>query len=154
MRILAISLAFLTLATPAARATAQTPVAPPRAADPAAQIARQLNDPATADRLARVMQSLTKAFLDLPVGAIEAAAEGRAPSAAEQRLTVRDAGRRDDPNFDRKIAEQMARTRPMVEHSMKALGTALPAIMQSVRQAGDAIERAAANMPDPTYPRR
>ncbi len=70
------------------------------------------------------------------------------------RDTVRDIGRRDDPNFDRRFAEQMARTGPIVEHSMKALGTALPAIMQSFKQAGDAIDRAAANMPDPTYPRR
>ncbi|MEO7634203.1 MAG: hypothetical protein ABIS38_00980 [Sphingomicrobium sp.] len=152
MRMMVATLALLTLAAPA---VAQTPGAPPsRPADPTAQIARQLNDPATADRLSRAMQSLADAFLALPVGDLGAATEGRAATAAEKRMTVRDAGRRDDPNFDRKFADQMARTRPLVEHGLKTLGTALPAVVQGLRQAGEAVERAAANMPDPTYPRR
>ena len=146
-----IVLAAVLLAAPAA---AQAPNAMPPRTDPAGEIARRINDPATADRLARAMDTLAQAFLALPVGELAAATEGRAPTAAEKRMTVRDAGRRDDPNFDRKFAEQMARTRPLVEGSLKALGTALPAMMQGLKQAGDAVERAAANMPDPTYPKR
>jgi len=42
----------------------------------------------------------------------------------------------------------------MIEHGMNALSTALPAMTQALQQAGKAIERAAANMPDPTYPKR
>ena len=122
--------------------------------DPSADISRHIADPATADKLARTMQALSKAFLNLPVGEVQAALEGRPATAAEKRLTVRDVGRRDDPQFDRKFAEQMATMGPMMQQSLKAVGSALPAITQSLKQASEAIERAAANMPDPTYPRR
>ena len=37
---------------------------------------------------------------------------------------------------------------------MKALSDALPAISKALDEASRAIERAAANMPDPTYPKR
>ena len=37
---------------------------------------------------------------------------------------------------------------------MQALNRALPAMMQGLDEAQQAIDRAVANMPDPTYPRR
>ena len=43
---------------------------------------------------------------------------------------------------------------PMIRQGMNALADAIPVVMQSLDQAQKAIERAAANMPDPTYPRR
>jgi hypothetical protein len=101
-----------------------------------------------------MMQVLSKAFLDLPVGEVQAAVEGRTPTAAERRMTVRDVARRDDPNFDRNFQRQIAQTGPMVRQSMAAMSQALPAVMQGLQQAGKALERAAANMPDPTYPKR
>jgi|tagenome__1003787_1003787.scaffolds.fasta_scaffold20518220_2 hypothetical protein len=132
--------------------------ASPALAQPApadtAQIERVLNDPAMADRLANVMQVMSNAFLDLPAGQVQAALEGRQPTAAERRMTVRDMARKDDPNFDRNFQRQMAQTGPMMRQSMKALGDAIPAMMQGLSQAGKALERAAANMPDPTYPKR
>ena len=149
MRLVAASLALLILSAPAA---AQAPAAAPT--NSADEIARRLADPATADRLAAVMQSLAKSLLALPAGEVAAAVEGRKPSPSDRRLTVRDLGRRDDPYFDKRVAEQMARTRPMVQQSLKALGQAIPTVMGSLRQAGEALDRAAANMPDPTYPKR
>ena len=128
--------------------------AAPALAEPAPKIPPQLFDPRTADRLADTMQSLSKAFLDLPVGEVRAAIEGREPTAVEKKLTVRDLGRRDDPNFDRNFRQQIAQARPAIEQGMKALSTALPAIEKAVDDASRAIDRAAANMPDPTYPRR
>jgi len=67
---------------------------------------------------------------------------------------VRDLGRRDDPDFERHLRQQIAQARPTIEHGMKALKTALPAMMKALDEAGRTIDRAAANMPDPTYPRR
>ena len=155
MRTTTLALALLVLAVPAA---AQPHHAPPphlpTTHDPAAQITQQLTDPATVERIANVMQSLTKAVLALRVGEIEAAAQGRVATPAEKRRTVRDVGRRNDPDFDRKFAEQMAKTGPMVEQSIKAVTQALPVMIQSLKQAGEAVERAAANMPDPSYPKR
>ena len=113
-----------------------------------------LANPAMADKLTNAMQAMSDAFLNLPAGEVQAAIEGRKPTAAEKRMTVRDVARKDDPNFDRDFRQQIAQAKPMIQHSMKALSTALPAMMQGLSQASKAIERAAANMPDPTYPKR
>ena len=128
--------------------------APALAQQPPAQLPPELTDPATVDKLADAMQGLSQAMLDLKVGAVKAALEGRKATPAEKKLTVRDLGRRDNPNFDRDVERQVAQARPMMRQSMKALSEALPAMMRGLQQASDAIERAAANMPDPTYPRR
>jgi hypothetical protein len=118
------------------------------------RVSPQLTDPRVADRLANAVQAVSKALLDLPVGEVQAAVEGREPTPADKKLTVRDLGRRDDPNFDRDFRRQIAQARPVIEHGMKALNTALPAVMKALDDAGRAIDRAAANMPDPTYPKR
>ena len=138
----------------AAPALGQTSTSPVQTAPDPAQVQRILNDPAMADRLARAMQAMSKTFMNMPVGEVQAAIEGRAPTAAERRMTVRDRGRRDNRNFDRDFQQQMANARPILEQGMRALAGALPAIMQSMSQAGGALERATANLPDPTYPKR
>ena len=150
MRTSLLFLPLLLCTTPAFAQAAPLPAMP----GAAPEMQRVLNDPAMADKLANVMQAMSKAFLDLPVGEVQAAVEGRRPTAAERRMTVRDMGRRDDPNFDRDFQRQIANAKPMMRQSMKALSEALPAVMQGMEQAGKALERAAANMPDPTYPKR
>ena len=121
---------------------------------PQQQLPREFSDPATAQRLQRSMQALSKALLDLRVGEMQAALEGRKATRAEKKLTVRDLGRRNDPNFDRNLDQRIANSGQAIERSMKAMSDALPSIMESVERAGGAIERATANMPDPTYPKR
>jgi hypothetical protein len=128
--------------------------ATPALAQPMPQVPPELTDPATADKLANAMQGLSQALLDLRVGEVRAALEGRQASPAERRMTVRDMARRDDPDFDRHVQRDVANVRPMVRQSMNALNQALPAMMQGLAQAQQALERAVANMPDPTYPRR
>ncbi|HEU4809655.1 MAG TPA: hypothetical protein VFS69_03255 [Sphingomicrobium sp.] len=115
----------------------------------AIQIPPELTDPATAAKLANMAKAMSDAFLDLPVGEIQAAAEGRKPTAREERMTVRDMGRRDNPNFDRDINRQMAQAGPMIQQSMNAFAQALPAMNQALSQIAVAVERAAANMPRP-----
>ena len=132
------------LATPA---FAQSP-------DRTTQVPPQLTDPATAQQVGNAMQALSKAFLDLRVGELQAAAEGREATQAEKRLTVRDLGRRSDPNFERRFRQQMAEAKPKIEQSMKALADALPSMMQGLEQAQKSLERAIANMPQPGYPKR
>ena len=114
----------------------------------------QLTDPAMADKLARTMDGLTSALLDMKVGEVEAAVEGRKATPAERNHTVRDLVRRDDPKAERDIRRQVAEAGPKIEQGMKALSDAMPAIMKALEDAGRAIDRAAANMPDPTYPKR
>jgi len=109
---------------------------------------------ATANKLAKTMDGLTNALLDLKVGEIQAAVEGRKPTPAERKLTVRDIERRKDPNFERNVRRQVAEAGPKIAQGMQALSDALPAVMKALDDASRAIDRAAANMPDPTYPKR
>ena len=139
MRKALVLLPLTTLAAPAMTAPAPQPQVPP-----------QLSDPAMVDRLANAMQAMSKAFLDMPVGEIQAAVEGRQPTPADRQRTVRDI----EPNVDGELQAQMAGARPMIRQSMKALSDALPAMMKSLHEAQKSLERAAANMPDPTYPKR
>lgn len=147
------SLLLLPLLMTATPALGQAP-APPPPSHPPAEMQRALNDPAMADRLANMMQALSKAFLDLPVGEVQAAVEGRPATPAEKKLTVRDLGRRDDPNFDRNIQRQIAQSKPMIRQGMKTLSDTIPVMMKSLEDVQRSLERAAANMPDPTYPKR
>ena len=67
---------------------------------------------------------------------------------------MRDIARRDDPNFDRDFHQKVAQAGPIVRQSMQALSQALPEMLQGLQHAQKALERAAANMPDPNYPVR
>jgi hypothetical protein len=131
-------------------------LAAPATAEPSRpiQLPPQLTDPATAQKLTNVMQSLSNAFLNVKVGGVEAAIEGREASPREKNLTVRDMARRDDPNFDRNFQQHIAQVGPTMQRSVNALNEALPEVMKSLDEARHSIERAAANMPDPTYPKR
>jgi hypothetical protein len=121
---------------------------------PEIKVPRELTDPAMADKLAKTMDGLTNALLDLKVGEVQAAVEGRKPTPAERNFTIRDLERRKDPNFDRNVRRQIAEAGPRIAQGMKALSDALPAITKALDDASRAIDRAAANMPDPTYPKR
>ena len=128
--------------------------ATPAAAQTAPAIPPELSDPAMADKLGNVMQSLSNAFLNLPVGEVQAALEGRPATPADKRTTVRDLGRRDDPDLDRHFQQQIAGSRETMRAGMTAMKTALPAIMKGVNEARAEMEKALANMPSATYPAR
>jgi hypothetical protein len=118
------------------------------------QLPPELTDPATVQRLATAAQAISDAMLDINVGEVRAAVEGREPTMAERHQTVRDLARRKDPDFDRHVHQQIAAVGPKIQQSVAAMNRALPAVIQAIDQAQHAIDRAVANMPDPTYPRR
>lgn len=129
--------------------------AAPALAQPAApQLPRELTDPATADKLRKMAGALSRALLDLPVGEIQAAAEGRPVTAADRRRTVRDMAAKDDPNIERTIERQAAASGVAMQAGIKAMANALPAIMGALEHVEDEIDRATANLPQPGYPRR
>ena len=135
-------------------AAAPPPPPPQQPQQQQMQIPPELTNPKTAERIAAMSEALSKALLDLPVGEIQAAAEGRPATPADRKRTVRDIERARDPNFDRDIQRQIAEVGPQVQASMQAFARSLPAITQALSNAADEIERAAANMPRPDYPRR
>jgi hypothetical protein len=147
-------LILLSLSLSAAPAFAQS-AAPAAPAEPnAIQLPPDFADPATAGRLTDAMQSMSQALLDLRVGRLRAALQGREAAPGDRNLTVRDLARRDDPNFERHLNQQIAAARPRIEQSIRAVNQALPEITEDLQRAQRSIERAIANMPDPNYPRR
>ena len=143
MRLLLIALPLALAATPAA---AQPYDAPP--------LPRALTDPAQADQLGRMAGALSRALLDLNVGEIEAAVEGRPVTQADRRRTVRDVAAGGDPTIERRIEQQAANSGAAIQAGARAMADALPAIMQSLDRAAAEIDRATANLPTPGYPRR
>ncbi|HEX3423198.1 MAG TPA: hypothetical protein VHS33_07330 [Sphingomicrobium sp.] len=138
----------------ASPALSQT-TAPAAPAEPrTVQLPPELADPSSADRLADAMQSMSKALLDLKVGRLQAAIEGREARPGERNLTVRDLARRDDPAFEKRLQQQIAEARPKMERTLKTLNETLPEVTEDLQRAQRSIERAIANMPDPNYPRR
>jgi hypothetical protein len=126
----------------------------PAVAQPAAALPRELTDPRTAQKLSNAMQTLSQALLNVRVGETKAALEGREASPQERNITVGDLARRDDPDFDRHLQQQVANVGPMVRRGMQALNRALPAMMKGLADAEKSLDRAVANLPDPTYPKR
>lgn len=125
--------------------------APAVAAEPeAVAIPRELTDPAMAEKLGRVTEVLARALMSMPAGEVEAAIEGREPTAADKARTVGDMAGIDEKELaaDAKMGGQA------MQASMKALATAMPAIMQAMSGVAAEMEKAVANMPRPDYPKR
>ena len=121
------------------------------------EIPGELTDPAMAETLGRMLGSLTKVMLDLPVGELQAAVEGRPPSPADQARTVRDlAG--GGPDLERRIEREAVRAVPRLQAGMKAMASSLPAMAKALEEAAETMEggldRATANLPQPGYPKR
>ena len=143
MRLLLIALPLALFTTPAMAQPARAPELP-----------RELTDPAMADKLGKMAGALSRALLDLNVGEIEAAVEGRAVTPADRRRTVRDMAASGNPDIERRIERQAAQSGAAIQAGAKAMAAALPAIMESVERAAAEIDRATANLPQPGYPRR
>ena len=145
----------LPLALMASPALAQTPAPQVRPA-PSDSIAvpRELTDPATADKLARMLQAMSKAFLDLPVGELEAAVEGRPATPADRRRTIREVGRAEDPDFERELQRDLAGSRALMQASLRAMAAALPAMIKGLSEAGRELDKVTQNLPSPNYPKQ
>ena len=148
MRIALAALPLLLAASPAL--AAQAPAAPEPPA--AAQIPPELSDPAVADKLTRMAGVLVKSLMDMPVGEVEAAMAGRTPTEADKRKRVRDEV--GGPEAERELAAKVAASGPQMRAMQKALVSSLPAILGALQGVEKELERAAANIPDPTYPKR
>jgi hypothetical protein len=140
MRLVFAALPLVLAATPAVAA----PAAP--------QLPPELSDPAMADKLGRMAGVLTKSLMDMPVGEIEAAIEGRPATPADKAKRVRD--EIGGPAAEQQVQAEVAQSGRQMQAMTKALVSSLPAIMGALSQAQRELERATANLPDPTYPRR
>jgi hypothetical protein len=127
-----------------------SPAAAAQTAAPDVQVPQELLDPAWADRLTDVLQVMLKSMLEVPIGEVQAAIEGREPTAADKRKTIRSETRMSE----RELNQQIEAARPQMRAAMKAMSAALPAMMKGLSEAGRELEKATANMPQPGYPKR
>jgi hypothetical protein len=141
MRATLFALPFLLMASSAA---AETP------APETIQLPPELTDPQWADRLTDAMAAMSKAFLDMPIGEVEAAVQGRQATAADRRRTIRS----ETHMSEREFRQRIEAARPAMQAGMKALAAALPAMMEGLSKAQAELDRAAANVPRPDYPKR
>ena len=141
MRASLLALPLLLLASPA---FAEKP------APETVQLPPELTDPKWADRLTDAMAAMSKAFLDMPIGEVEAAVEGRQATIADKQRTVRS----ETHLSEGQIRQQVEAARPAMQAGMKALAAALPAMMEGLSKAREELDRAAANVPRPDYPKR
>lgn len=139
MRLSLFALPLMLSATPALAAQEDRTIPP------------EMSDPAMADKLTRMAGVLTKSLMELPIGELEAALEGRAPTEADSRKRVRDEV---GPEAERQIAAEVEASGPRMRAMQKALVSSLPAIMGALEGVEKELERAVANIPDPTYPKR
>ena len=110
----------------------------------------EMSDPRLADRLVDTLQVLSKAFLSLPAGEVEAALEGRPATSADRTRTIASETGLTENELKRKLDE----SRPAMKGAQKALIAAIPAMMKGFAEAQKEFERAAANMPQPGSPKR
>jgi hypothetical protein len=144
MRNILVVLPLLLSATPALAQSAPGTIALPS----------ELTDPQSAMKLAGKLQALSNAIMNIRVGEVSAALDGRAATPRERNMTVGDYVRRKDPNFDRHVQEKVASLGPKVMTTMQSLQRTLPQVMRDVDDAQKSLERAVANLPDPNYPQR
>ena len=142
MRAIFFALPLALIASPA--------IAEKRAAPESVQLPPELTDMRWADRLTNAVAAMSRAFLDMPVGEVEAAIQGREATAADKRRTVRS-----ETNMSEgEIRQQIEAARPAMQAGIKAMAAALPAMMEGLSKAQEELDRAAANMPRPDYPKR
>lgn len=140
MRLALFALPLMLAATPAVAAPTNVQLPP------------ALTDPAMADKLGRMAGVLARSLMDMPVGELEAAVQGREPTPADRAKRVRDSI--GGPNPERQVEVQVAQSGRQMQAMSKALVASLPALLAALNQAQRQLERAAANIPDPTYPKR
>ena len=143
MRAAFLAVSLVVLASPA---MAQTAAPPPETV----RLPPELTDMRWADRLSDTMVAMSKAFLNLPVGEVEAAVEGRQPTASDKRRTLRN----ETGMSERDVRDQIDAARPAMQAGMKAFAAAIPAMMKGLSDAQREMERATANLPRPDYPKR
>ena len=124
----------------------------PAAAAPAdRQIPPELSDPAIADKLTRALVPLSRALMNMPIGELEAALAGREPTAADRSRRLSDEV---GPEGQRDIEASIAAAGPQMRAMQKALVASLPALLSALGNVESELERATANLPDPSYPKR
>ncbi|NJC04367.1 hypothetical protein GGQ97_000160 [Sphingomonas kaistensis] len=142
---------FAALASPASAQVNPRPPEPPRYSDPGyAQLPPEIANGGAVDQIGNMVGAVTRALLDLPVGELEAAVENRPVTRQDRQRTVRSVTGTDE----RDVTAGIEQSKGAVVAGGRAMARTLPVIREALNKAGEEIERATANVPQPGYPRR
>lgn len=135
------------LAVPLMLASAPAAAAP----DKAVALPQELSDPAMAEKMAKILGTLTRTVMEMPVGELEAAIEGREATPADRTRRVRDqvGGRA----VEIEVEDVAANAGRQMQTLSKALIAAFPSMLASLKELERELERTTSNLPDPIYPR-
>ena len=123
----------------------------PRRRPNAPQIPPELSDPAMADKLGR-MAGVADQGADGHAGRRDGGGDRRAARRPQPTRHKRVRDEIGGPEAERQVEAEVAASGRQMQAMTKALVASLPAIMGALDGVEKELERAAANMPDPTYP--
>jgi hypothetical protein len=114
------------------------------------QLPPEITDGRSIDQLGTVVGAIARAFLDLPVGEVEAAIENRPVTRADQGKTIRSVS----GMSERELQQDIREGTEVAKAGTQAVVRSLPVITRALDEAGKQIGRAIANLPSPAYPRQ
>ena len=148
--------AVLALIAAPAMAAGEPARAPTRDVQPTpqevAKAQRQIADPAMGAALGRMMPAISRALMNMPVGEIEAAIEGRAPNAADRKRTVQDSI--GGPAEAARVERELAVSGVQMQAMQQALAAALPGMIAAAGALEREMDRVGAAIPVMDTPSR
>ncbi len=159
MRKILMAAAALAIAGPAA--AQQQSTTPPAGAIPAPiadpeveEIRRSLPDPRELQAVGDVAVRAVDAIMDVPVGPLREAIEGRKLSPKEKQETLGDHARKDDPYFRERMRDQMGFATIALSALAEQLAVMTPVLRRTLEDVERRVEDAARGLPPRNYERR
>jgi len=130
-------------------------VAPPPPIDPRDEaILRAVPGPQELERVGDVTAATVDAILDVPIGPLREAIEGRRLSRREREETLGDHARKDDPYFRERMRDQITIASAAVGVLAEQMAVMTPVLRQTLEDAQRRVEEAARGVPPREYDRR
>lgn len=159
MRKILITTAALAVAAPAVAQqqlpNAQGPVVAAPLPDPRdEEIRRSLPDPRELEAMGNVATRTMDAILDVPIGPLREAVEGRKLSPREREETIGDHARRDDPYFRERMRDQMGVATVALGALAEQMAVMTPVLRRTLEDVERRVEDAVRGLPPRDYDRR
>ncbi|HEX8214501.1 MAG TPA: hypothetical protein VF582_03405 [Allosphingosinicella sp.] len=112
------------------------------------ELRRNLPDPAEMKAMGEVAARAMEAMMEVPIGPLREAVEGRKLSRRERQETIGDVARRDDPNFKERMRDQMGVASVAMAALMEQMVTIGPVLRSTLEDVARRTEEAARQVPE------